>query len=97
MRVRRQVPEIGTGRWHIVQTGCASVLGVRYDTPQASVLTLVNLSDEPVEVQPRALEELEQIGDVLSDRRYHRPQAQTPLALGPHGYRWLRGRVRYRR
>ena len=37
VRVRRQVPEIGTGRWHIVDTGCPTVLGVRYDAGRSSI------------------------------------------------------------
>lgn len=72
------------------------MLGIRYDTSDASVLTLVDLADEPVDIRPRALEELEQVGDVLSDRAYDRPQAGSGLRLGPHGYRWLRGRARHR-
>lgn len=94
VRVRRQVPEIGTGRWHIAETGCGSVVAVRYDTQQTSVLTLVNVSDEEVQVQPRASEELQEIGDVLADTRYDRPHQDRPLTLRPHGYRWIRGRSR---
>ena len=51
------------------------------------MLTLVNLSDDEVQVQPRAFEELQELGDVLADTSYDRPHQDRPLRLGPHGYR----------
>lgn len=58
------------------------------------MLTLVNLSDDEVQVQPRAFEDLQELGDVLADTPYDRPHQDHPLQLRAHGYRWIRGRAR---
>src|SRR5262249_41768386 len=51
IRMRKEVPEVGWGKFAVLKTGDNAVLGVRYDWRNNSVLFLHNLADEPREVE----------------------------------------------
>jgi maltose alpha-D-glucosyltransferase / alpha-amylase len=94
IRMRKEVPEIGWGEFKILDLGDKSILAVRYDWRNNSVLTLHNLAAEPREVEfatglPK--EDSDRLINLLSDDH------STPLhngkhrvCLEPYGYRWYR-------
>ena len=51
IRMRKEVPEIGWGDFEIIDAGDDSVLGIRYDWRNNSVLFLHNFGAEPREVE----------------------------------------------
>ena len=51
IRMRKEVPEIGWGDFAVIDTGIPAVLCLRYDWLNNSVLTLHNLSAQPLEVR----------------------------------------------
>ena len=51
IRMRKEVPEIGWGDFRVLPTKCPSVLAVRYDWRNNTVLFLHNLDGKPVEIQ----------------------------------------------
>jgi maltose alpha-D-glucosyltransferase/alpha-amylase len=92
IRTLRECPEVGTGVCSIVPVTPPSVLAHRMEAPQGTLLFLHNLGDADVTVDVG--EQPGQEGDpveVFSDRPYDEAGADlTGIAVGAHGYRWLR-------
>jgi maltose alpha-D-glucosyltransferase / alpha-amylase len=90
--VLRECPEIGTGTCTVLDTRDDRVLGLRYDGPGGSVVTVVNLADEAVTVDlaPQAGVQAGFPADVLADRAYEPAGDLTAVELDASGYRWLR-------
>ena len=105
LRARRESSEIGEAPWRRVETGCPSVVALRYDGAHDTLLVLTNLDDVAVEAQLPAIDDLAYLADVLSDQEYSDQEDSdqeddapvgdgrtSAVRLGPYGYRWLRGR-----
>ena len=88
----RECPEIGSGTCTVLDTQDDRVLGLRYDSPAGSVLTVLNLSESAVTVdlapQPGITDGFPV--DVLADRVYGPAGDLTAVELDGSGYRWLR-------
>jgi maltose alpha-D-glucosyltransferase/alpha-amylase len=82
---RRQSPEIGTGRWQVLDTADDRVLAIRY-TGQHDLIVIHNLGAEPATVH---LDELDGADDILADHPYPNV-AGDGIALNANGFRWLR-------
>jgi maltose alpha-D-glucosyltransferase/alpha-amylase len=96
VRVRRESPELGWGRWRILDAGDPRVLAIETRWREDQTVTLHNLSDEPVKVRlPGDVDEStggqpargmrQVLGD--TDPVY---SAGDDIALGRYGFRWLR-------
>jgi maltose alpha-D-glucosyltransferase/alpha-amylase len=92
VRSRRQCPEIGTGHWEVVDTGSDCLLGLRYETPDDVLVTLLNLSEKKARARPEVLDRLADVRDVLADGAYGPLEEDRPIPLEGYGYRWFRGR-----
>jgi maltose alpha-D-glucosyltransferase/alpha-amylase len=94
IRMRKEVPEVGWGRFKTVNTGDDAVLGVRYDWRNNSVLFLHNLASDPREISfATGLKGPE--GDMLvnlltSDHSQARQNGKHCVCLEAYGYRWYR-------
>jgi maltose alpha-D-glucosyltransferase/alpha-amylase len=93
IRMRHEAPEIGWGSFVILDTGHKSILAVRYDWRNNSVLTIHNLSEAPIEFtfDPDAGELGRLLIDIFdggtseaNDKGIHR------ILMEPYGYRWFR-------
>jgi maltose alpha-D-glucosyltransferase / alpha-amylase len=92
IRMRKEVPEIGWGRFSLLETGHHSVIAIRYDWRNNSVVTMHNLGSEALEVRlrlhdarARTLVNLLTPDHSEADRR-----GQHIVVLEPYGYRWYR-------
>lgn len=94
IRMRKEVPEIGWGTFKILDAGDPTVLAMRYDWRNNSVLFLHNLSGEPREVEFKTGLKGED-GDLLinllsSDNSEVRDNGKHCVCLEAYGYRWYR-------
>jgi maltose alpha-D-glucosyltransferase/alpha-amylase len=94
IRMRKEVPEIGWGGFRILNVGDRSVLAVRYDWRNNSVLILHNLAAQPREFEFATGLTTEQ-GDVLisllsNDHSRRLQNGKHRICLDAYGYRWYR-------
>jgi maltose alpha-D-glucosyltransferase / alpha-amylase len=94
IRMRKEVPEVGWGDFQILTTRDPTVLAMRYDWRNNSVLFLHNLADRPRETsfsaglgdsRDRALINLLSTNHSHADASGHHK-----VVLEPYGYRWYR-------
>lgn len=88
--VRRACPEIGWGACEVLETKETSVLALRYDWENGTLLILHNLADRAVEVSaaPPELGPLRPLLGEDGDRA--RRDAGEPTHLNAYGFCWLR-------
>jgi len=93
VRVRRESPELGWGEWRILEVGDPRVLAIETRWRDDQMVTLHNLSAEPVKVRlPGDLEQPaqgERMRQVLGDTE-PAYSAGEDITLGRYGFRWLR-------
>ncbi|UJR83881.1 alpha-amylase family protein [Sandaracinus amylolyticus] len=90
--IRKECPEIGWGRWEILESGSPHVLAMRFEWRDRSVVTLHNFDVRPHEVRIRVdVEEGNRLVDLWAAREslagedgLHR------IPLESFGYRWYR-------
>jgi maltose alpha-D-glucosyltransferase/alpha-amylase len=85
IRLRKQLPALGSGKVEVLDTGAKAVLAHRCAWRGQTVVVLHNLSGEQVQVRLDA----EVTEELLADGDYDEP-GSGPLELHPYGYRWLR-------
>jgi maltose alpha-D-glucosyltransferase/alpha-amylase len=94
IRMRKEVPEVGWGRFEVIKTGDNSVLGLRYDWRNNSVVFLHNFASEPREVafstglKGDAVNRL--INLLGSDHSMTTKRGKHCVCLEAYGYRWYR-------
>jgi trehalose synthase len=89
LRVRRETPEIGCGRYEVLDVGATSALVCVASLERRSALVLHNLGPEPVAVRfdaaaPHATDLLDRHDLVADDA------GAMALVLGPYDHRWYR-------
>jgi len=94
IRMRKEVPEIGWGDFHIVPTRDPAVFAIRYDWRNNSVLFLHNLSAVPCEVSFE-VGVSGRTGDLLvnllsEDHSRANESGKHRVLLEAYGYRWYR-------
>ena len=94
IRMRKEVPEVGWGDFEIVTTRDVSVLAIRYDWRNNSVLFVHNLASTPREVSLSVGVEEENgrlLVNLLSEDHSHAEAGgKHRLMLEAYGYRWFR-------
>ena len=94
IRMRKEVPEIGWGDFKVLDLGDKSVLALRYDWRNNSVLALHNLAAEAREVEfATGLKEDggDKLISLLSDDHSDRlANGKHRVCLEAYGYRWFR-------
>jgi maltose alpha-D-glucosyltransferase/alpha-amylase len=94
IRMRKEVPEVGWGAFKVLDVGDNSVLGLRYDWRNNSVLFLHNFADEPREVEFSAgLKQGhgQQLVNLLTpDHSSANDRGKHCVCLEGYGYRWYR-------
>jgi maltose alpha-D-glucosyltransferase/alpha-amylase len=92
IRIRKETPEIGWGRWEVLRTNDEAVLGIAYTWKGSAVIAVHNLAGSA----RRAELELDAFApgafvDMLSGEALEAPPAvPCHLVLEPYGFRWLR-------
>lgn len=92
IRTRKECPEVGAGKWEILETGDERVLGLAYRWRGGRVFTFHNLSEESVDVAaPLGLEDATRVADLFGDRVYEPvTEVRAEFSMEGFGYRWLR-------
>jgi maltose alpha-D-glucosyltransferase / alpha-amylase len=92
IRMRKECPEISWGDFVVVRTSCRSVLALRYDWRNTSMLTLHNFSRDPVRAAftvdvPRG----NCLVDVFSNKHSDGDESHRhEIDLEPFAWRWFR-------
>ncbi|MEG4417952.1 alpha-amylase family protein [Microcoleus sp. LAD1_D5] len=88
--IRKQCPELGRGKWHILETDSPSVLAHCCDWQGRTVIAVHNLADKPCTATLKS-NEYSHLCDLFGDRLYESLDADSPsIPLEPYGYRWFR-------
>jgi len=92
IRMRKEVPEIGWGEFSLVETDHNSVLAIRYDWRNNSVVTMHNLSGESIEVTLRLHDDRARtlVNLLTGDHSEADHRSKHKVILEPYGYRWYR-------
>jgi maltose alpha-D-glucosyltransferase / alpha-amylase len=94
IRMRKEVPEIGWGRFESIATGDSSVLAIRYEWRNNSALFVHNLGSAPREIS-LTVKAPEDSGRLLvnllsEDHSQADTDGRHRLLLEGYGYRWYR-------
>jgi maltose alpha-D-glucosyltransferase / alpha-amylase len=94
IRMRKEVPEVGWGTFEVLKTGDKSVLGMRYDWRNNSVLFLHNLAHDPREIEFSVglgggvqCELINLLGD---EHSHANKRNRHKICIEGYGYRWYR-------
>jgi len=92
IRFRKECPEVGWGTCTILKTGSPSVLALRYDWRNNSLLTLHNFDDKPTSVLlDVGVKEGDRLVNLLvRDESRAGPNGKHTIVLEGYGYRWFR-------
>jgi maltose alpha-D-glucosyltransferase/alpha-amylase len=92
IRMRKEAPEIGWGKFTVLQTRTAEILALRYDWRNNSVVVIHNLTAVPREITfSVGVENSECLVNLLSGENSTADGATShQLLLEPFGYRWFR-------
>jgi maltose alpha-D-glucosyltransferase/alpha-amylase len=94
IRMRKEVPEFGWGDFALLRTGSPTILGMRYDWRNNSVVALHNLSATPREIRLDVGlpgEVGERLLNLLSEEHsFADPNGKHRILLESYGYRWYR-------
>jgi maltose alpha-D-glucosyltransferase/alpha-amylase len=94
IRMRKEVPEVGWGDFEVLNTGTHTVLGMRYDWRNNSVLFLHNLDARPREISFSAGLPQDQgkllVNLLTDDHSRANERGRHDVLLEPYGYRWYR-------
>jgi maltose alpha-D-glucosyltransferase / alpha-amylase len=92
IRMRKEVPEIGWGKFTLIDTGHHGVIAIRYDWRNNSVVTLHNLGSESLEVRLRLHDARARtlVNLLTQDHSEADRRGQHTVVLEPYGYRWYR-------
>jgi maltose alpha-D-glucosyltransferase/alpha-amylase len=92
IRMRKEAPEVGWGKFTVLQTQTPEVLALRYDWRNNSVVVVHNLTAIPREVSfAVGVENSECLINLLSQANSNaESNGKHRLLLEPYGYRWFR-------
>jgi maltose alpha-D-glucosyltransferase/alpha-amylase len=92
IRARKECPEIGWGKWKLIETDCDCVLAIRYDWRNNSMLFLHNFDPKNQVVRfGVGTGDAELLANLLSGDHSHADgRGQHRVELEGYGYRWYR-------
>jgi maltose alpha-D-glucosyltransferase / alpha-amylase len=92
IRVRKECPEIGWGKWQILDAGAPSVLAMRYDWRGNAVVVLHNFAEQPHEARLAFTgERAHRLSNLLKQEELEADgQGVHRIALDALAYRWFR-------
>ncbi|MHA3773700.1 alpha-amylase family protein [Verrucomicrobiota bacterium sgz303538] len=92
IRLRKECPEIGWGKWTILKTGTPNVLAIRYDWRGNSLVILHNFDEHPHEVKIKSgVEGGELLVNLLvNDQSTAKADGTHHITIEAFGYRWYR-------
>ena len=94
---RKEFPEFGWGRSHIIDTGDPHVLGYYSNSDKGMGIAFHNFSGKEITVKLEVdEEEFKDVVDIFGNIRYEKfdPKNQK-VKLTPYGYRWMHKKHNY--
>jgi trehalose synthase len=95
IRLRRETPELGWGKWKLIETRAPTLVVHRCDWQDSTVIAAHNVGSRRAEatLPPHELGECEAIDDLFEGGTVEpRADGSLRIALDGYGYRWLRVR-----
>jgi len=90
IRIRKQCPEFGLGKWQILETDEPCVFAHCCEWQGSSVIALHNLADKPCTARLKSYFDKHLI-DIFGDSQYEPLDINSPsIPLSAYGYRWFR-------
>jgi len=89
---RREAPELGWGKSTLIENEPPALFARRADWQGSTVVTVHNISGEPVETEVDLGPDIEGVDDLLELREHRIRGGRLSVALGPYGHLWLRAR-----
>jgi maltose alpha-D-glucosyltransferase / alpha-amylase len=91
IRMRKECPEFGWGKWQIIETGHPSVFAHRCEWRNGVAIAVHNLAKEACTVTLNLKGDEEHLIDLLGDQPYQPIEGSSPdVQLEGYGYRWFR-------
>jgi maltose alpha-D-glucosyltransferase / alpha-amylase len=92
IRMRKECPEISWGMFSVLRTAESTVLALRYDWRETSLVTLHNFANRAVKVKLKVgVERGDMLVDVFGDRHSRvRNDGMHMIPLDPYAWRWYR-------
>jgi len=92
IRMRKECPEFGWGKWQIIETGNPCVFAHRCEWHKGAVIAVHNLSSEACTVSLELEDDdAEHLTDLLENQSYKIPDDDLHhVQLEGYGYRWFR-------
>jgi maltose alpha-D-glucosyltransferase/alpha-amylase len=92
IRLRKECPEIGWGKWDLLETGNSHVLAIRYDWRGNSLVILHNFDNQPHEVfiDPGVPDSDKLFNLMQEDVSDSDGKGRHRIKLKPYGYLWFR-------
>jgi maltose alpha-D-glucosyltransferase / alpha-amylase len=92
IRLRKECPEIGWGRFEVIDTGSPHVLALSYQWRENAILTIHNFDEKAHDVEYRLeIAGGEKLIDLLDHEDSHvNARGKHHLAIDAYGYRWYR-------
>jgi maltose alpha-D-glucosyltransferase/alpha-amylase len=89
IRRRRECPELGWGRWKLLDARDPSVLAHRVDWRGSTIVAVHSFVDEPREVR-LPVGEVEAAVDLFANDELRLANGEVEVPLGAYGHRWVR-------
>jgi maltose alpha-D-glucosyltransferase/alpha-amylase len=90
IRLRKECPEIGWGTYKMVATGESSVLAVRYEWRNNSVIVIHNFSDKQRTISIDAGKDGDQLSNLVAGEHSQAQHGKHKIVIEAFGYRWYR-------
>lgn len=92
IRLRKECPEFGWGSYKILKTGNPSVLAIRYDWRNNSVLTIHNFHEKPqsITLEVGVKEDERLINLLVGEHSHCGSDGKHRIVVEGYGYRWYR-------
>ena len=92
VRLRKECPEIGWGKYEILDPGCREILAIRYDWQGSSLLILHNFDAHPhIAYLDIGLAGYDRLSDLINDDVVSVSRSgKVEVAVAAFGYRWFR-------
>jgi maltose alpha-D-glucosyltransferase/alpha-amylase len=91
IRLRKECPEIGWGDYKIVGTNDSSVLAIRYEWRNNSIIVIHNFSDKQRTISVDAGKDGERLSNLVAgEHSQARQNGRHKIVIEAFGYRWYR-------
>jgi maltose alpha-D-glucosyltransferase/alpha-amylase len=90
IRIRKECPEIGSGKCTVLDVDADNVLGLRFDWHGNSVVTLHNFDERPHEACLRLAKDGERLSDLIDPLELRARDGCFAVPLDALDYRWFR-------